>query len=251
LTGVFAFVFTLIGFRFFSLSLTPAIITATLFTGMTWSTMVWNDLIDRERDLKKGKTLASIHPYLVFKIWWQINKITGLLLITSYFISWQLGIFCTSVWFIAIWYSVLKLKYPFNNLLVAFCSASPVLAGMIYAGTFNWNASLVFFIVFSTITIMELVKDMQDMEGDVGYKDTLPVQKGIFTSVIVALSLCWLPIMGTIAYPDKATICSVIVFLPIVWSLCLSIKARKAIFMAENWGDLFIASLLITILIIQ
>ena len=250
-TGLFSFVFTIIGFRFFSLPLSPAVLTGLIFAGITWSTMVWNDLVDRERDVKKGKTLASRHPYLVHKIWWQINKVTLLLLIVCAVLSWKLSLTCFGIWYLSTAYSVIKPKYPFNNLLVAFCSGSPVLVGMVYAQSFNWKVVFVFLVIFSTIAVMELVKDIQDMEGDVGYKDTLPIKSSKFVAIVVAMFLSCIPIITTIFYPSKATVWSSFFFIPIVWSLAYSIKLKQAIYWTEKWGDLFIASFLITILITQ
>ncbi len=250
-TGLYAFVFTIIGFRFFSLTWLPAITTGLMFVGATWSVMVWNDLVDKERDVKKGKMFAFLHPYLAHKIWWQINKVTILLLFVCAIVSWQLALLSVVVWLLGIGYSVLKPRYPWNNVLVAFCSASPVLAGMTYFGVFSGKVFLLFLIVFFTITITELIKDIQDMEGDVGYKSTLPTQSGKFTAVVVAIFLCWLPIVGTILYPSRATVWSSLIFIPIVWSLAFSVKYKHAPHWAEKWSDVFVASLLITVLIIQ
>ncbi len=251
LTGVYACICTLIGFRFFPFPWFTALLTSLTIAGITYSTMVWNDLIDRERDLQKKKVLAFHHPYLVYTLWLKINKPTLLLLIVVVFFSWPLGLFCLTVWILSISYSILKLKYPYNNLLVAFCSASPVLAGMIYNLTFDPKAWYIFLITFSTITVMEHVKDIQDMEGDIGYKHTLAVHYGKNLAIKTTMFLCGFPMVGLILYPDKILLLGILFFIPILWNLYRTSQHTRAIYWVESWGDIFVASVLITILFIQ
>ncbi len=100
---------------------------------------------------------------------------------------------------------------------------------------------------------MELVKDIQDLEGDRGYKKTLPTLKGKIKAVVTANMFCFLPIIGTLMYPNRVVTWTALFLVPIAFNLGLSyFETRpKAIYWAEKWGDAFVATVIVVLFIVQ
>ena len=176
-TMLFAFLFTLVACGFqknFPLNLT--FLTAIVFALIAMSIMVFNDMIDGQHDLKKGKTFTNEHSSDV-GVFWKLSclsTVSGLLLI--WFSSHILALFMAGVWLLGLLYSFFPLFYIGNNIIVALCSASPALCSVIYHCDITVRPVLYFVVVFCVIFIREILKDIEDREADWRYKATLPVK---------------------------------------------------------------------------
>lgn len=250
LTGIFAFVLTDIGFKLLHLSWLIAALYGITFAGITASIMVFNDFTDRKRDLLKGKRMAYDYEKHVHRFWQRINTVTGILLAFSFLLSWRAAFLCGSTWLLGLIYSRVKLAYPWNNLLVALCASTPVLVGMALSGIVSVKTWLVFGIVFSTITVTEIIKDIQDLKGDGGYKDTLATRQGRIMAAMRAVALCYLPVSLAMFYPNRLVQATAVCFGLITFWLGLTFTREQANFSAERAGDAFLAMLLIVLLII-
>lgn len=250
-TGLFAFVLTIVGFKILKLSLLSAVPIALAFCGITLSIMVFNDLMDKHRDVNKGKTLASRYPWHIFRTWKWVSGITMITLLITAVFWWKLALFCGIIWVLGLIYSVEKLSYPVNNLLVALCSGSPALVGMIQAERWDLKVLFLFFIVSTTIVVMETVKDMQDKDADIGHKDTLATRVAWPMAAMQAVLLCYLPIIGVALYPNGLVRSLGYLFGVVVFFLGLSFTRHKALFSAELAGDVFLTSLLLALLFTQ
>ena len=251
LTGLFAFVLTIVGFKILKLPLLPAIPIASAFCGLTLSIMVFNDLIDKHRDARKSKTFASRYPWHVFKTWKWTSGITLLLLIITAVWWWKLAAFGLAIWMLGLLYSVEKISYPFNNLLVAFCSGSPVLVGILQAHRLETRPLLLFYIIVSTIIATETVKDMQDKLADIGHKDTLATRTVWPAVATHAVALLYLPLMGLMLYPNTVIRMLGYIFGGVAFYLGLSFTRTGVLKKAEGLVDVFLALLLIVLLFTQ
>ena len=248
LSGVFAFILTVVGFKILNLPLLPAIPIALVFCGITLSIMVFNDLMDKHRDVKKGKTLASRYPWHVFRVWKWTSGISLALLILTVVFWWKLALFALAVWVLGLVYSVEKLSYPLNNLLVAFCAASPVLMGALYGNHLGIETVLVFTIIFGIITVREMIKDIADSESDLGYKDTLPTQIGKSGAWLHAGRLCYPLCMVICVYPNLA-IRIMGACLPVIVALLWTFNLRfRTTYWTERTADIFLTAFLIMLL---
>lgn len=247
-TGMFAFVLTLVGFKLLDLPWLGAIATGLGFVGATWSIMVLNDLMDRERDTKKNKWVAARFPWSVFILWQRISVLNGAWLLLAGVLSWKAALFCSAVWVLGLLYSVERSSYPLNNLTVAFCSASPVLAGAVYSAEVSVKVWLVFGIVSSTIMVTEIIKDIKDRKDDVGYKDTLAVRSGRIVASFQATALCYVPVTFIVLYPNRIVQATGVCFGLITFWMSMwythSDEGKKA----ERVGDAFLTLLLIALL---
>lgn len=251
LTGLFAFVLTVVGFKILKLSLLPAIPIALVFCGITLSIMVFNDLMDKHRDTKKGKTFASRYPWHVFRIWKWVSGITLIVLIVTSVFWWKLALFSFVIWVLGSVYSVDKLSYPINNLLVAFCSGSPLLAGAIYSSNLGIRTLLTFLIVFGTITVTEVIKDIADVDSDHGHKDTLATRVGRFRAGLHATRLCYPLAVAACVYPNLLVRLIGLCFPILVVILGVFCTRFRSTYWAEKAGDLFLTLLLIVLLCTQ
>ncbi len=249
-TSVFAFVLTVVSFKLLALPWMPAVFIGAGFAGITLSIMLWNDFVDRHRDVEKGKIFALRHPWCVLSAWRCISSITLAILALSAVFWWQAVLLCGTVWILGLLYSVIRLGYPLNNLLVALCSGSPVLAGMAYAETFDTRILLVYCIVFSTIMMTETVKDIQDAKGDVGYKSTLATKAGRLQATVMVVMLCYLPVSFALFYPHWVIKTIAISFAAVAFSLGISFTRPRALCWARSGADFFLTTLLIVLLIV-
>jgi hypothetical protein len=176
-TALFAFILTLIGFSFYKTSVWHiAILTSLGFTISTASIMTFNDLIDKEHDKKKKKYFASINLKKLYRYWSIITSLAVLILCIIIFFDFYLFLFCFFILGLGLFYSFIPNRCCANNMIVAFCSASPVLAGMIYFKEINFYPIISFITFFGIIMIREIVKDIEDRQIDPGYKKTIPIR---------------------------------------------------------------------------
>ena len=248
LSGVFAFILTVVGFKVLNLPLLPAIPIALAFCGITLSIMVFNDLMDKHRDVKKGKTLASRYPWHVFKMWKWTSGISLVLLVFTAVFWWKLALFALAIWILGLVYSVEKLSYPLNNLLVAFCAAAPVLMGAVHGSHLGVKTILVFIIIFGAITVSEVIKDIADVDSDYGYKDTLATQIGKIGAGVHAVGLCFPLFPFLFIYPNPAVRIIGTGFPLIVITLWICVARFRSAYWAEKAVDFFLTAFLIVLL---
>lgn len=202
-TGLFAGLLTVAGFRYFSpTSWALVILTAVGFTGITWSVMTFNDLVDKEHDRKKNKNFVSEHFQEVHTYWKRINAITAVILLYASSIDFNVAWFCAVVWVMGLLYSYVPHWYIVQNLIVALCSASPVLLGPIHHRDLPFKPLLVFVAFVFIIFIREVYKDMEDSNIDAGYKVTMPVVVGHkrATLRVIVLTHGWVACLAV--YPN-------------------------------------------------
>ncbi len=201
-TGVFSFFLTLIGFKILNVAQVSGLLIAFTWCGITWSVMVWNDLLDRDHDTKKGKSLAYNYPRHVWKIWKWVSGCTLLCLIVTGIISWPVSLFSLAIWILGLMYSTKRMPYPWNNLIVALCSMSPLLSGSLLIGSIDIRILHFAGIIFVLILMREAIKDIGDMGIDRGYKVTFATLFGQFGAGIYALVFWYFIILLVYLYPD-------------------------------------------------
>lgn len=204
LTGVYAFLLTLVSFKFFQWdSWNIGLFAGLIFGVLTMSIMRFNDLVDGQNDYRKGKTFAYDHQSSL-KFFWVVEAVVlvvALALLALW--SWELALFCAGVWIAGLWYSFIPHWYILQNILVALCSGSPALCAIVYFGHLEVSSLATFCLFTSLIWVSEVHKDIEDRRTDVGYKITLPTQLGSEKSVllliaslhIVAAMFFWHPIV--------------------------------------------------------
>jgi hypothetical protein len=176
--GVFSIILTIIGYKFYGETswLLISVSAITLY-GITISIMAFNDLVDRYHDRKKGKFFASEHEKIFKRYNLFLGITNGLMLNILAVIDFRVAIFCAIVWLVGLGYSlVLTRVYLLNQLVVALCSATPVLCGLVNSNEWKTENILVFFTFSSLIFINEIYKDIEDRKIDPGYKETMPTR---------------------------------------------------------------------------
>lgn len=216
--GIYALALSVVGFRI--LGPTPwflQMLTAFTYAGLTMSIMSFNAWKDREHDRRKFEFFASSHPKKLFKYWLKLNAVTcGLVGVLSY-LNPGLSLFCTSVWLLGLLYSFIPHWFILQNIVVAFCAASPALCGAILHKQLPHEAAATFLLFFVLIWIDEIYLDTEDMESDQGYKETLPIRWGhvrTFACLIGLFALVpftftmhtnpWIRLMAWVATPVLA-----------------------------------------------
>lgn len=202
-TGIFAALLTIIGFKFYhEVSWLLISLTAIAFFGITASIMALNDLMDQNHDRKKGKYFASEHAKEFKRYNLFLGMVTGLVLVLIALFDFRVAIFCTAVWVIGLNYSLIIKFYLINQLVVALCSASPVLCGLISHFEMKTEIILIFLAFSSLIFINEIYKDIEDRKIDPGYKETMPTRLGYSLSGFYSIGLCYLPVIFLLLFPN-------------------------------------------------
>lgn len=178
-TGLYGFLLALVSFKFFGWhDIVLGLFVATIFSFITMSIMRFNDLIDRHNDVRKHKYFATRH-YAPLKRFWLVEAEAILLgLIVIGYFDWLLALFCLGVWLVGLLYSFVPHWFVVQNVIVALCSGSPALCGMVHARMFEWQSVMTFLTFTALILVNEIYKDVQDRRSDMGYKVTLPTEYG-------------------------------------------------------------------------
>jgi len=152
-------------------------------------TMVQNDLADRHFDQRKNRTMSGTEQQLLRRStliqWWSVVVLVLIYGAARYVAEpslalWQVSILLAQVG-VGIWaYSWTRSYYPLNNLVVALTGASPTLLLLPVAGQQSSMLLGIFVSVGIVLVIRETLKDIQDIEADVGNKQTLPLLHGSF-----------------------------------------------------------------------
>ena len=235
------------------------LIAATVF--ITAGGYVINDYFDIKTDLiNKGEVIVGTKiPRRVAMMWHNILNIAGVA--AGFYISWKAGYFWLGSLFLIVsgllyFYSAsYKRQFLTGNIIVAVLTAMVPMLVVIYEWRalyryyevhaivppkFNlivyWVSGFALF-AFLTTLIREIIKDIEDFEGDQAYgRNTVPVIIGIFTSKI--LSACLIIITIAALYVvwyffinDKITLiylslCIVLPLFFVIYQLIIS-KNRK------------------------
>ncbi len=175
---------------------------------------VINDYFDIKTDLiNKGKVIVGTRiPRRKAMMWHNILNIIGVLI--GFYISWSSGYTMMGVLFLLVsgllyFYSAsYKRQFLIGNIIVAFLTAMVPLLVVLYEWPalfryytvhaisvpslrflFYWVAGFALFAFLTTLT-RELIKDIEDFEGDLAYgRNTVPVVIGILSSKIVSVCL--------------------------------------------------------------
>lgn len=147
--------------------------------------MVQNDWRDRYNDLKKGKTLATDWPkkYLILVLVVWALAIAAAFAVT--FWSIKPSLIPWSMVLVGIIYSETRKIFMLPTVLIACTAASSVLFPVL-EGRWLLSVWMLFASMFLASLAHEIVKDLEDLTVDVGYKNTLPQKTGAKWSEIVA-----------------------------------------------------------------
>jgi len=203
-TMLFAFIFTIVGFKLYHpFAWQLSLATSIAFAFITGSIMIFNDLHDRRNDHRKEKYFTSEHLKEVIIYWSVFNFLTLLFLFPMAYIDVKVALFCFCVWVIGHLYSYMQKWFNIQNLVVASCSASPVLCGALHYGAIRTETYLLFAIFMSLILMREIYKDIEDQKVDRGYKITIPIVLKYQPRITAAIiSLLFLPAIFFALYPN-------------------------------------------------
>ncbi len=188
------------------------LIMATVF--LTAGGYVINDYFDIKTDLiNKGKVIVGTRiPRRKAMMWHNIFNIIGVT--TGFYISWKAGYFWLGSMFLLVsgllyFYSAsYKRQFLIGNIVVAVLVAMVPLLVVIYEWPalyryytvnstgcpninfiFYWVGGFALFAFLTTLT-REIIKDIEDFEGDVAYgRNTVPVVLGIIPAKIISVVL--------------------------------------------------------------
>jgi 4-hydroxybenzoate polyprenyltransferase len=188
------------------------LIAATVF--ITAGGYVINDYFDIKTDLiNKGKVIVGTKvPRRQAIMWHNLFNIAGVSL--GFYLSWKAGYVWLGALFLAVsgllyFYSAsYKRQFLIGNLIVAIMTALVPLLVVFFewpalykyysinAQTlpdinfiFYWVGGFALFAFLTTLT-REIIKDIEDFEGDIAYgRNTVPVVIGVISSKIVSVSL--------------------------------------------------------------
>jgi len=188
------------------------LVAATVF--ITAGGYVINDYFDIKTDLiNKGKVIVGTKiPRRQAMMWHNLFNIAGVSL--GFYISWKAGYFLMGSLFLVVsgllyFYSAsYKRQFLIGNIIVALLTAMvPLLVGFyewpalykyysIYAISlppinfiFYWIGGFALFAFLTTLT-REIIKDIEDFEGDVAYgRNTVPIVLGVPMTKVVSVGL--------------------------------------------------------------
>lgn len=188
------------------------LVAATVF--ITAGGYVINDYFDIKTDLiNKGKVIVGTKiPRRQAMMWHNIFNILGVS--AGFYISWKAGYLLMGVLFLIVsgllyFYSAsYKRQFLIGNIIVAVLTAMVPLLVVIYEWPalykyytinaislppldfiFYWVGGFALFAFLTTLT-REIIKDIEDFEGDVTYgRNTVPVVIGVLMTKVVSVSL--------------------------------------------------------------
>jgi 4-hydroxybenzoate polyprenyltransferase len=188
------------------------LVAATVF--LTAGGYVINDYFDIQTDLiNKGKAIVGTKiPRRTAMMWHNIFNIAGVA--AGFYISWRSGYFWLGALFLVVsgllyFYSAsYKRQFLIGNLIVALLTAMVPLLVAFYEWPalyryyivnavklpdiniiFYWVGGFSLFAFLTTLT-REIIKDIEDFEGDVAYgRNTIPIVIGTLSAKIISVAL--------------------------------------------------------------
>jgi 4-hydroxybenzoate polyprenyltransferase len=223
------------------------LVVATVF--ITAGGYVINDYFDIKTDLiNRGHVIVGTKiPRRLAMMWHNIFNLLGVS--AGFYISWKVGYFWLGILFLLVsgllyFYSAsYKRQFLVGNIIVAVLTAMVPMLVVIYEAPvlyqyysvnaifipdlspmFYWVGGFSIFAFLTTLT-REIIKDIEDFEGDVAYgRNTIPVVIGILTSriVTICLTLITIALLYLVWYLFLSNIITLIyltvaVALPLVW----------------------------------
>lgn len=251
MAGVFAALLAIISFRYDAAPWSLALLTAFSYACLTWNIMVFNDYVDRVHDRKKGKCFASENSKALRWFWATLSGVTAVSLGLVAQQSMAVAVFCMVVWTIGVLYSYVPHWYVIQNLIVAACSASPVLAGNMYSQDLSLKAVALSLAIFFIVLIREIYKDIEDVVIDKGYKKTLPVVIGVPATVLrlLPLTVAWFGCL--LAYPNVWVRAVAIMIVPTLWIHARLLADVEQINAAKAVTDWLLRIMFIIVLVTQ
>ena len=229
---------------------------------------VINDYFDIKTDLiNRGKVIVGTKiPRKQAMMWHNILNALGVVI--GFYVSWKSGYLWMGILFLIVsgllyFYSAsYKRQFLVGNVIVAVLTAMVPMLVVLYEAPFLFsyyavnavkipNLDIIFwwvggFAAFAFITTLtrEIIKDIEDFEGDVAYgRNTIPVVIGILTTKIVSVCLIFITIvmLGLACYyfvHDYVTIVYISVFIVIplffvIYQVIIS-KSRKQLHSASR-----------------
>lgn len=168
---------------------------------MAAAMFTYNDYEDRAIDARKGNAFAFEHPRIA--LWVSVGlytaslglAITQGLKVASIFTVYAIGTLAYSRWIVK--------RMGWKNVVAAFLSAALLPMGGAIAQTVTTRALVMGGIVFFAILAMEIIKDIEDVPVDQGYRTTLPhVLPMQTTRVIVATLITTAILLGLLVRPS-------------------------------------------------
>jgi 4-hydroxybenzoate polyprenyltransferase len=232
------------------------LIIATLF--ITGAGYIINDYFDIKTDLiNRGKVIVGTQvPRRKAMMWHNILNLAGVAL--GFYVSWKDGYFMMGILFLLVsgllyFYSAsYKRQFLIGNIIVALLTAMVPMLVVIFEAPaiyqyykvnsvslpdirslFFWVGGFAIF-AFLTTLIREIIKDIEDYEGDLEYgRNTLPIVAGIKTTrtIVICLILMTILLLYTalflfINYPFPIVYLSGTVVLPMIYIIFLMIKSE-------------------------
>lgn len=156
-----------------------------------------NGYHDRQIDLKKGQPFALEHPALARRIGFYLYTVSVIL---AAFVGITVALYFFLLALASMVYSAWAVKIPgLKNLMAAAVSASFLLLGGTIAGhltTVHWVSAVAILLV---ITAQEIIKDVEDVTADQGWRRTLPMlwsttrlRTAVWALIISGLAVTWL-----------------------------------------------------------
>lgn len=237
--GIFSSLLCLAAFRlqaptFFQVNPTQVVVLLIAVFCGTSATMVYNDFVDREHDLRKGKCHAYESKYAYADL---AKRLYVVCAFCSAFSGSgiSLGVICFCM-VLGIYYSSTYRVRHLSMVTVGICSASPTLFALFVPSPRSIGLGVTLFLgVFVTICARETLKDIEDAEIDRGYKATIPAIWGISVGRKVAASIL---LGGSVPLLLLTKDTPPLVLLPLfmVVSGIVTITAKQP----EKWGKLAI-----------
>lgn len=187
--------------------------------------MAWNNFQDRQMDLKKGRSFAYNNPgkSLALTLVLLVISVTVL----PQFTGKNFNLACTIMAVILFWYSYISRIILVDNLIVAAFSAWLIIVttdNIFQLSSIQISLTL---IIFLLILGREILKDVEDVKIDRGYRNSIPIMFGKANAINI-ISLSWF-------------LCSVVVIY--IWFL--SQLSAWRFFVASSALALFISLIII------
>ncbi len=261
--GEFYFTLQISDLNFFILVLATVLVTAAGY--------VINDYFDTKTDNLNKPEMVVVGRYVSRRQAMIIHLILNILgIILGTYVSWRIGHLKFGLIFVLIagilWYysTTYKRQLLIGNIIVALLTAMvPLLVVLFelpmlnkaYSGIlleynqtflpiFYWVAAFAFF-AFLTNLIREIIKDMEDFEGDAAYgRNSLPIVGGTFISKAIIITLLFFVLAAIIfAYVQFLTQSEISMWYLLIFEVLPILFIITKIILAKTKKDYSIASL--------
>ena len=229
-----------------------SVVALAAFALITGNIMVFNDLVERKHDLLKNKGFCFKYTWSVIRAFVICSTAIVALVVAMAFADITLSLFAIGVWLVGLAYSCsfVRKLYVLQNVIVAACSATPILCGAIHSRVFFSSVLLVFATLTGLVLIREFLKDIDDVISDAGYKETIPTRKGVFATIFVVIMMVYLPAFFLATSPIKSLHLVGYSLGIVEWLASWSLLHNERYCYIKRGVDLVLFLLLITILIV-